>query len=80
MGNLLTHLELRALLDGGELDGMAAAMLRGNARSGVFLDPDLLDPCRRLSLLRLVGVHREPRLPAVAASPRPCAPACSATS
>jgi hypothetical protein len=80
MGNLLVHLELRALLDGGELDGMAAALLRGYARSGVVVDPDLLDRCRRLSLLRLVGVHREQRLLAVAASPLPRAPACSATS
>jgi ABC-type multidrug transport system fused ATPase/permease subunit len=80
IGNLLAHLELRALRDGGGLDGMGGALLRGYARSGAVLDPDLLDRCRRLSLLRLVGVHREPRLLAAAASPRPSAPACSATS
>jgi Ser/Thr protein kinase RdoA (MazF antagonist) len=80
MGNLLAHLELRALLDGGELDEMGAQLLEGYARSGALLDPDLLDRCRRLSLLRLVGVHREPRLLAAAASPGSSAPACSATS
>jgi ATP-binding cassette, subfamily B, bacterial len=74
MGNLLGHLELRALLDGSELDGMGDALLEGYARSGAVLDPDLLDRCRRLSLLRLVAVHREPRLLALAASPGPGTP------
>jgi Ser/Thr protein kinase RdoA (MazF antagonist) len=80
IGNLLAHLELRALREGGGLDGMVGALLRGYTRSGAGLDPDLLDRCRRLSLLRLVGVHREPRLLAAAAAPRPSAPACSGTS
>jgi Ser/Thr protein kinase RdoA (MazF antagonist) len=62
MGNLLAHIELRALRAGEGLDGVAQALLQGYAASGSALDPRLLDCCRRLSLLRLVCVHREPRL------------------
>jgi Ser/Thr protein kinase RdoA (MazF antagonist) len=71
MGNLLAHLELRALRDHSGDAGMADALLEGYAASGAALDPDLLDRCRRLSLLRLVCIHREPRLLSLAASPGP---------
>jgi Ser/Thr protein kinase RdoA (MazF antagonist) len=69
IGNLLAHLELRALRAGNGLPGMAEPILEGYAASGPVLDPQLLDRCRRLSLLRLVGIHREPRLLELAASP-----------
>jgi Ser/Thr protein kinase RdoA (MazF antagonist) len=69
IGNLLAHLELRALRAGGELDGLAEVLLDGYAASGEALDPLLLERCRRLSLLRLVCIHREPRLLERAAGP-----------
>jgi len=69
MGNLLAHLELRALRAGDPLGGVAGSVLDGYSASGAVLDPLLLDRCRRLSLLRLVGIHREPRLLEAAASP-----------
>jgi Ser/Thr protein kinase RdoA (MazF antagonist) len=62
VGNLLAHLELLALRAGGRVARMADVLLEGYAASGAILDADLLDRCRRLSLLRLVGIHREPRL------------------
>jgi ATP-binding cassette subfamily B protein len=71
IGNLLAHLELRAVLNGGGLDGVGDALLEGYARSGAVLDPNLLDRCRRLSLLRLAGIHREPELVTLAAAPGP---------
>jgi Ser/Thr protein kinase RdoA (MazF antagonist) len=72
VGNLLAHLELRALRDhGGVVAEMADVLLEGYAASGAALDLDLLDRCRRLSLLRLVCIHREPRLLSLAASPEP---------
>jgi diacylglycerol kinase (ATP) len=39
--------------------------------AGAVLDPRLLDRCRRLSLLRLAGIHREPELIRLAAGPAP---------
>lgn len=69
IGNLLAHLELRALRDGHALSGAAAPLLEGYAASGPALDPLLLDRCRRLSLLRLAGIHREPRLLELAGRP-----------
>jgi len=69
IGNLLAHLELRALRDGAGLDGIAEPLLVGYAASGAVLNPLLLDRCRRLSLLRLAGIHREPDLLTLAASP-----------
>jgi Ser/Thr protein kinase RdoA (MazF antagonist) len=69
VGNLLAHLELRALRAGDGLAEMAEPFLRGYSASGAALDPLLLDRCRRLSLLRLVGIHREPRLLELATGP-----------
>ena len=71
MGNLLAHLQLRALRAGEGLTGIPEAVLEGYAASGGDLDPLLLDRCRRLSLLRLVCLHREPRLLGLAESPGP---------
>jgi Ser/Thr protein kinase RdoA (MazF antagonist) len=62
VGNLLAHLDLLALRAGRRLDGMAGELLAGYADSEGILDPLILDRCRRLSLLRLVCIHREPRL------------------
>jgi Ser/Thr protein kinase RdoA (MazF antagonist) len=70
IGNLLAHIELRVLRAGGGLAGIAEPLLEGYAASGAVLDPLLLDRCRRLSLLRLFCIHREPRLLSLAASPR----------
>ena len=69
IGNLMAHLELRALREGNGSAGAAAPLLEGYAASGAVLNPFLLDRCRRLSLLRLAGIHREPRLLTLAASP-----------
>jgi aminoglycoside phosphotransferase (APT) family kinase protein len=71
VGNLLAHLELRALRAGSGIDGAGQALLDGYAAAGAVLDPVLLDRCRRLSLLRLVCIHREPRLLEWAESPGP---------
>jgi Ser/Thr protein kinase RdoA (MazF antagonist) len=71
MGNLLAHLELLALRYGIGLADSARAVLEGYAASEAELDPDLLDRCRRLSLLRLVCIHREPRLLRPAEWPAP---------
>lgn len=71
MGNLLAHLDLRALRIGERPDKICAALLEGYERSGVQLDPVLLDRCRRLSLLRLACIHREARLLRLAASREP---------
>jgi Ser/Thr protein kinase RdoA (MazF antagonist) len=71
VGNLLAHLALRALRAGEARDGLMAALVGGYARTGPQLDPDLLDRCRRLSLLRLACIHQEPRLLKPAASPGP---------
>jgi Ser/Thr protein kinase RdoA (MazF antagonist) len=69
IGNLLAHLELRALRAGEDLATVSGALLEGYASAGAALDQLLLDRCRRLSLLRLAGIHREPRLVTLAASP-----------
>jgi Phosphotransferase enzyme family len=74
VGNLLAHLELRALRAG---DGPAEAvtpLLEGYAASGAVLSSLLLDRCRRLSLLRLAGIHRQPVLITMASSPGPGRP------
>jgi Ser/Thr protein kinase RdoA (MazF antagonist) len=71
IGNLLAHLELLALRAGNALAAVAAPLLEGYSASGAALDPALLDRCRKLSLLRLAGIHREPRLLELAASPAP---------
>jgi Ser/Thr protein kinase RdoA (MazF antagonist) len=74
VGNLVAHLELRALRGGERLAGIAEPLLEGYAAEGAALDPPLLDRCRRLSLLRLAGIHREPRLLSLAAAPGPAGP------
>lgn len=74
IGNLLAHLELRALREGNGAAGAAAPLLEGYAASGPVLNPLLLDSCRRLSLLRLAGIHREPELLTLAASRGPGTP------
>jgi Ser/Thr protein kinase RdoA (MazF antagonist) len=62
LGNLLAHVELLGLRAGEELEPVTERLLDGYLRSGGRLDPDLLDRCRRLSLLRLTAIHEEPRL------------------
>jgi aminoglycoside phosphotransferase (APT) family kinase protein len=74
VGNLLAHLELRALRARNGLAAMAEPFLEGYAAAGTTLDPLLLDRCRRLSLLRLAGIHREPLLLELAAAPGPAGP------
>lgn len=70
MGNLLAHLELRALRAHEAAARATGPLLEGYAASGSALDLDLLDRCRRLSLLRLACIHGEPRLVELASSPR----------
>jgi Ser/Thr protein kinase RdoA (MazF antagonist) len=74
VGNLLAHLELLGLRYGLGMAEAAGALLEGYAASGADLDPGLLDSCRRLSLLRLVCIHGEPRLLTSAESPAPGTP------
>lgn len=74
IGNLLAHLELRALREENGAATAVAPLLGGYAASGAVLDPLLLDRCRRLSLLRLAGIHREPELLRLAASRGPAGP------
>jgi hypothetical protein len=71
IGNLLAHLDLRALREGNGSAEAATPLLEGYAASSAVLNPLLLDRCRRLSLLRLAGIHREPRLVTLAASRGP---------
>jgi Ser/Thr protein kinase RdoA (MazF antagonist) len=71
IGNLLAHLQLLALRAGNALAGLAVPLLEGYSASGATLDQALLDRCRKLSLLRLAGIHRDPRLLELAASPAP---------
>jgi Ser/Thr protein kinase RdoA (MazF antagonist) len=74
IGNLLAHLELRALREANGSAGAVAPLLEGYGASGAVLNPLLLDRCRRLSLLRLAGIHREPELLTLAAGPGPGRP------
>jgi Ser/Thr protein kinase RdoA (MazF antagonist) len=60
IGNLLAHLELLELRSGSELGAAVEAVLRGYGRQS--LDSELLDRCRRLSLLRLACIHGTPEL------------------
>jgi Ser/Thr protein kinase RdoA (MazF antagonist) len=62
VGNLLAHVELLGLRSGGDLEPVMEELLHGYGRAGAQLDPQLLDRCRRLSLLRLACIHREHRL------------------
>jgi hypothetical protein len=62
LGNLMAHLELLGSRAGRPLNSEADALLSGYRGAGGELDAALLDRCRRLSLLRLACVHREPSL------------------
>ena len=62
LGNLIAHLELLAGRVGRPLTPAVEALLAGYRAVGGTLDVGLLDRCRRLSLLRLACIHREPSL------------------
>ena len=62
LGNLVAHLELLALRTGRRVHEAVTAFLAGHAAAAGDPDPDLLDRCRRLTLLRLACIHREPAL------------------
>ncbi len=62
VGNLCAHVELLELRTGRALALMLEAIFDGYERSGAALDPELVDRCRRLALLRLACIHRDPRL------------------
>jgi aminoglycoside phosphotransferase (APT) family kinase protein len=68
VGNLLAHVQLLSLRSGLDLSTPCDHFLARYASSAGRLDRDLLDRCRRLTLLRLVCIHQEPALlePAVA--------------
>lgn len=55
VGNLLAHLELLSLRTGRDLDATGEALYQGYGQEA--LDPELLDCCRRLTLLRLGCIH-----------------------
>jgi Ser/Thr protein kinase RdoA (MazF antagonist) len=62
LGNLLAHLERLEHSSGRSLSEASRTLRVGYETAGPDLDPDLLDRCRRLSLLRLACIHEEPRL------------------
>jgi len=62
LGNLSAHVELLALRSRRVLAPALGAMLEGYACSGPPLDPELLERCRTLSLLRLACIHGDPAL------------------
>jgi len=62
IGNLSAHVELLALRSGRVLASAFRALLAGYARSGPTLDPELLERCRTLSMLRLACIHGEAAL------------------
>lgn len=62
VGNLLGHVHLLALRSGHDLRPEERALLDGYAAAGPALDDDLLDRCRRLTLLRLACIHGEASL------------------
>jgi Phosphotransferase enzyme family len=62
VGNLLGHLDLLALRAPRDLSPAEQALLEGYATTGLQLDADLLERCRRLSRLRLACIHGEPAL------------------
>jgi aminoglycoside phosphotransferase (APT) family kinase protein len=68
VGNLLAHAQLLSLRSGLDLSTPCDHFLARYASAAGRLDRDLLDRCRRLTLLRLVCIHGEPALlePAVA--------------
>lgn len=63
VGNLLAHLDLRHPAKGWKAPGvLEAALLDGYEAGAGRLDPDLLERCRRLSMLRLACIHHVPQL------------------
>ncbi len=62
VGNLLAHLDRLSLTSGRDLAAVGQALVAGYAGAGPDLDPDLLNRCRRLALLRLACIHRDERL------------------
>jgi Phosphotransferase enzyme family len=71
VGNLIGHIELLALRLRTSLDGPVIALLAGYARTGPRVDHALLERCRKLALLRLACIHREPTLVAAVETRRP---------
>jgi Ser/Thr protein kinase RdoA (MazF antagonist) len=66
VANLVGHIELLALRREMDLDDAMGAILDGYASTGPLLDRPLLERCRKLTLLRLACIHREPALVTVA--------------
>jgi hypothetical protein len=62
LGNLVAHLELLGYRSGTSLAPQIEALLAGYRGAGGKLDAALLDRCRRLSMIRLACIHREPSL------------------
>ena len=62
VGNLLAHLELLAVRTGRNLQAEGDAVLDGYLSVAPSLDGQLLERCRRLTLLRLACIHRRPEL------------------
>jgi Ser/Thr protein kinase RdoA (MazF antagonist) len=62
VGNLLAHVDLLARRTARDLSPMQEALVWGYRSGSGGLDPKLLDRCRRLTLLRLACIHREPAL------------------
>jgi aminoglycoside phosphotransferase (APT) family kinase protein len=62
MGNLVAHLELLERRRGIEVVAQAGAILNAYASAGGTLDPQLLDRCRTLSLLRLACINDDVEL------------------
>ena len=58
LGNLLAHLDLLELTSGHHLALQRDELLRSYVGVGPPIDLELLDDCRRLSLLRLAAIHR----------------------
>lgn len=66
VGNLLGHVELLADRSRTNLTQPLRALLEGYAEAGPHLEPELLDRCRKLALLRLACIHGDPKLAAAA--------------
>jgi Ser/Thr protein kinase RdoA (MazF antagonist) len=62
VGNLLGHVDLLALRSGADLATPTRVLLEAYGRVGPVLDPELLERCRSLTLLRLTCIHSEPLL------------------